>query len=55
MSIWMILTFALCMLSGVLASEASDEWRHVAILTLAATLVVFLVGTVRRGIRRPVV
>lgn len=55
MSIWMLLIFALCMLAGVASVDAPREWAHLAMPTFAGTLVAFLTGLVRRGIRRPVV
>ncbi len=55
MSIWMILVFALCMLSGVLSVDPRVEPAHVPASAFIVTLLTFLTGVARRGIRRPVV
>ncbi len=61
MSIWMILVFAICMLSAVLSFGATSTWGNVSTLSNTSlsmfllALVVFVCGVVTRGIRRPVV
>lgn len=61
MSIWMILVFAICMLSAVLSFGATPTWGNTSPLSdtswpmFLLALVVFVSGVVTRGIRRPVV
>lgn len=55
MSIWLLILFALCMVSGVFAADAHAGSSHLAELPFVTSLLAFLAGLVRRGIRRPVV
>jgi hypothetical protein len=55
MSIWMLLVFALCMLTARLSFGAPPERLDVALPLFLFALLVFLIGLVTRGIRRPVV
>jgi hypothetical protein len=61
MSIWMILVFAICMLSAVLSFGATPAWGNGSPLhdtswpLFLLALAIFVSGVVTRGIRRPVV
>lgn len=61
MSIWMILVFAVCMLSAVLSFgatpilSAASPISDTSLPMFLLALVVFIAGIVTRGIRRPVV
>jgi hypothetical protein len=54
MSVWMLLVFAVWMISAVL-SFAPGGVGPLALPVFALTGAVFLTGLARRGIRRPVV
>lgn len=54
MSIWMLLIFAVCMLTAVLGFGGRGPWADVAQPIFAATLAAFVLGLLTRGIRRPV-
>jgi len=56
MPLWMLLMFALCMLSAVLGfGPSAQDGDPLIVLTFVASLAAFVGGIVLRGIRRPVV
>lgn len=55
MSIWMLLIFALCMLSGVASSTGQPAWTPVTLPGFLLTFAIFVRGILVNGIRRPVV
>ena len=55
MSLWMLLVFALSMLTAVVSFATATRWESIAQPIFGLTLMIFLVGILIRGIRKPVV
>ncbi|MEN6498613.1 MAG: hypothetical protein ABFD16_30275 [Thermoguttaceae bacterium] len=55
MSIWLLLVFAVCMVSGVLSFEAKPDLGNISLPLFLVALAIFVAGVLMRGIRRPVV
>ncbi len=55
MSIWLLLAFAISMASTLLLLDAPAVITQAAAIVLIVSLLVFLLGVILRGIRRPVI
>jgi hypothetical protein len=54
MSIWLLLIFAVCALAATLSFHPTPA-HSMTVAVFAVSLIIFLVGILTRGIRRPVV
>lgn len=55
MSIWTLLTFAVCMAAASLTFTTGSPWAALAYPVFVVTLVIFVLVLLIRGIRRPVI